>query len=144
MQGIFAKSLSQIPAILYYQRTDVNKVLDFSALEVPPDESILTADVSTARYVLIDPDRDARAEGLTFLLQKPQAEHDQAQAATTRRDASSRDVSIHRRRICVTATGRSGVSLRRHKESDKTEPNGSRAGVGSQRRGSFHRHPLHR
>lgn len=71
MQGIFAKSLLQIPAILYYQRTDVNKVLDFSALEVPPDESILTADVSTARYVLIDRDRDgdACADDLTFLVE---------------------------------------------------------------------------
>lgn len=41
----------QIPAILYYQRIDVKDVLDFSALETPPDLSILTDDVSTARYV---------------------------------------------------------------------------------------------
>jgi len=41
--------MSQIPAVLYYQRKDVNEMLDFKALPHLLDTSILSQDTSIAK-----------------------------------------------------------------------------------------------
>ncbi|KAL7004824.1 poly(A)-specific ribonuclease [Cystobasidiomycetes sp. EMM_F5] len=40
----------KIPAVLYYQRIDAGEAIDLSALEVTPDYSILTSDVSMSKH----------------------------------------------------------------------------------------------
>lgn len=40
----------QIPAILYFERTDASDIVNYSALETLPDISILTSDYNIAKY----------------------------------------------------------------------------------------------
>lgn len=46
-----ANVVSQIPAVLYYQRSDLETAIDLSKLDAKPDINILLEDVSLSKYV---------------------------------------------------------------------------------------------